>query len=250
MKIFFYKIFIGLLFLFLSSCALSPEPYTKNVSIAYPANETFLVYEETYKTEDTDIQARDAVEKETRKEENTQHEPTITLIESDKSPNKIEENIKQIEQESYNSSNWEKIAITDRFGDPTGEISFRQIVSGTGQSSSQERSQQTVLIGYSPNTPTIGFLIKSNSLFSFPLNFFLLEPEKITLYIKDSKNQNYSFDGFQHDKIVEGEWMGIFFLSNEQDRLISLLRKSDSYKAVIEGDSWSCNFTFGGGLPK
>jgi hypothetical protein len=145
------------------------------------------------------------------------------------------------------SSSWKRSNLTDKFGDPTGEYYYTQIVYGTGSSSSQSSSSQGVGIYYYPKNNILAFAIKTNELFSLPLNMFLFRNEPVTLYLKDSANKTYSFSGFQYEKLVEMMMAIVIYPDNE---LTSLLKMNGAYRAVIEGNDWKCSFTFNGGLPQ
>jgi len=86
---------------------------------------------------------------------------------------------------------------------------------------------------------------KDQSEFSMPLNMLFMGPEQISLYLKDSNGKTYTFNGNQIS--LDGRYVMIMINSTS---LMSLLQKNDTYKAVIEGDNWKCDFSFSGNMPK
>jgi hypothetical protein len=141
---------------------------------------------------------------------------------------------------------WILEQMIDRFGDPTGESCYLQINMGEGKNSIGSTSSQAVFIGYYPISSSVKILLKDVGMFSFPLNTLFMGPEPITLYIKDSANRTNSFKGNQ----VSSDDGAVTIRMNDNSNLISLLRQKGSYKAVIEGERWSCSFTFNGSLPQ
>jgi hypothetical protein len=142
---------------------------------------------------------------------------------------------------------WSRQSKTDRFGDPTGEYAYVQPIMGEGTNSIGNKSSQVVVITYSSasgDNVIIG--LKDTGIFSMPLNWLLMGPEPITLYVKDSVSRTHSFSGFQ---ISSDGGMVTAGIPNNAN-LIALLKKSGSYKAVIEGERWSCSFSFNGGMPE
>jgi hypothetical protein len=138
---------------------------------------------------------------------------------------------------------WSLQTLTDKFGDPTGEKFYVQIVFGEGKNSIGSTSTQEVGISYLVNQ--VAIVLASTSTFRMPLHMLFMGPEPITLYIKDSANKTYSFGGTQ----ISSDGGVNIAMHNDPD-LIGLLRKKGSYKAVIEGDQWSCSFNFNGGMPQ
>jgi hypothetical protein len=142
---------------------------------------------------------------------------------------------------------WGRDALPDKFGDSTGPVVFKQIILGKGSNSTQSNAAQWILMGYIPSVNILSFGIKEIGALSFPLNMLLWQDEPITLSIKDSSGKIYSFDGIQ-DKDSRGGMMSIPIFPDNS--LTALLRKSGTYKAVIEGKNWSCAFSFNGGMPE
>jgi hypothetical protein len=140
---------------------------------------------------------------------------------------------------------WTLEAKTDRFGDPTGSSYYFQVVMGEGKNSIGSTSSQVVGITY-PVADVVAIGLKDTSMFGFPLNMLFMGHESITLYVKDSTNKTYSFNGTQ----VSSDDGMVTIAMNNNSSLVSLLRQKGSYKAVIEGDRWSCSFTFNGGMPQ
>lgn len=141
---------------------------------------------------------------------------------------------------------WRQYQLTDRFGDPTGYSYWGQGVRGEGISSGGNSSPQVVAIAYPEISNRIEISLKDLGILGIPLRmlYFGLQPS-IILYIKDSANNTYAFEGVHVSS--DGGIMDI--LMDNDSGLLDLLRKSGSYKAVIEGDDWSCSFTFNGGMP-
>jgi hypothetical protein len=140
---------------------------------------------------------------------------------------------------------WALMARKDKFGDPTGDSFYAQANFGEGKDVNGRKSLQTVGImcfWTKSVTKSISIFFTAMNASSFPLNMLLFGPEPVTLYIKDSANKTYSFKGTQDndDSITMGN----------NPNLLSLLRQRGAYKAVIEGEHWSCSFTFNGGLPQ
>jgi hypothetical protein len=140
---------------------------------------------------------------------------------------------------------WTLQTETDRFGDPTGVSFYVQLVMGEGKNSIGSTSSQAVVIMY-PVANVIVIRLKDTSMFGFPLHMLFMGPESITLYVKDSTNKTYSFNGTQ----VSSDDGMVTIAMNNNSSLTSLLRQKGNYKAVIEGNQWSCSFTFNGGMPQ
>jgi hypothetical protein len=139
---------------------------------------------------------------------------------------------------------WSLQINRDRFGDPTGESYYSLGVTGEGKNSIGNTSSQFVFIAY-PISNLVAIGVRSAERFSMPLNTIFMGPEPITLYIKDSANRTYSFTGKQ---LSDNSQVTIAMDNNSS--LVNLLQQTDSYKAVIEGERWSCSFTFNGGMPQ
>jgi hypothetical protein len=140
---------------------------------------------------------------------------------------------------------WSLQTQEDKFGDATGKKYYAQTVLGEGKNSIGSTSTQAVCIVYPLNNLVVIALV-STSTFRMPLNMLFMGPEPITLYIKDSANKTYSFGG-THVLSDDG---GVMIAMHNDSDLIGLLRKKDSYKAVIEGNQWRCSFNFNGGMPQ
>ena len=141
---------------------------------------------------------------------------------------------------------WEKYIVTDRFGDPTGEYVYRKGVFGEGANSRGRKSTQLVNILYHPVQNVVNVALIDTSRFSIPLNILFMGPEAVTLYIKDNSGKTYNFNGTQMSS-DDGQ---VSIEMNKDSSLVSLLRRNDKYKAVIEGNHWKCNFSFTGGMPQ
>jgi hypothetical protein len=129
----------------------------------------------------------------------------------------------------------------NKFGDPT-QINV-QSVRGKGENSIGRTSSQFIIIGYPFSDGNVSITLGDKS--GFPLNtLFRGTPEPITLNIKDSANKSYEFRG---DQISDNGV--VWVVIDKNSGLVDLLRRKDSYSTVIEGDRWSCSFTFNGGMP-
>jgi len=147
--------------------------------------------------------------------------------------------------EAQELGKWFLRGVTDRFGDETGEYGWGYAVIGEGTNSIGSKSMQLVMVAYHVERNVVGFILKDMSSLSMPLNMLFMGPEAITLYLKDTANKTYSFSGMQMSD--EG---AVLIAMNQNVSLLSLLRRKDIYKAVIEGDRWSCSFRFEGGMPQ
>jgi hypothetical protein len=116
---------------------------------------------------------------------------------------------------------------------------------GEGTNLIGRKSTQDVMVFYHIQEGTVGFVLMDTSSFTMPLNMLFMGPEAITVYLKDSAGKTYTFTGNQ---VTDQGAVGIRM--NNSSTLVSLLRKKDKYKAVIEGDRWKCSFTFSGGMPQ
>jgi hypothetical protein len=139
---------------------------------------------------------------------------------------------------------WYPRESKDRFGDPDGDSQFMYVTLGEGINSIGSKSTQGVAVVYYIQLRIVGFALKDTSSFSIPLNMLFMGPETITLYLKDAAGKTYTFNGFQFN-----DQGGVGIKMNNNPSLVDLLRKKDTYKSVIEGDRWSCSFTFSGGMP-
>jgi hypothetical protein len=138
---------------------------------------------------------------------------------------------------------WKKVFELDRFGDETTNLRIFQTTFGKATNSLGKSSTQAVALGYLIRENAVVVMVKGIDALELPPHVLFMGYEAVKLYIKDSMGRIYTFNGFEvKDSVV------MFEASND---ILSLLRKNEFYKAVVEGknDSWSCTFSFDGNMP-
>jgi hypothetical protein len=134
-----------------------------------------------------------------------------------------------------------------------GNYGMRTTTMGIGTNPAGRWDAQQIMIVCEPNKLKNVAISLEGGFSGFYLDMFVVGEPKVTLYITDSSGKTYNFNGFEvevSDMPYGGEH-GIVIMFINNSSLVSLLKRNDTYEAVLEGNDrgWSCNFTINGGMP-
>jgi hypothetical protein len=142
---------------------------------------------------------------------------------------------------------WNKLQHKDKFGDIIEEYSIHYSTKGTWKNTKGIKSEQNVDLSYATQdgipVVVVTILAPMDDV-AVPLT---RDNMYVTLYIKNSNEKTYQFSGM----VLEAKTtLSIIFINSPE--LVSLLKRKDSYKAVLDGNlrHWDCSFTFNGEMPE